>query len=106
MFNRQAFLSRLFAISAIVLGLTYSVLVVGTIHNISKRKEVRAQISHTQVAISQLEENYFVLAGSINTESVNAMGFQESSDPIFAYTYDPRADINGFAMASEISRLK
>ena len=105
-FIRQAFLSKVFLLGVIILGICYSILVVSTIHNISARKEVKTQISKTQVAISSLEEQYFALAGAIDTTTVQSMGFQESQDPIFAYVYDPYKNINGFAVAPQTNHLK
>lgn len=64
----------------------YMVLMVQTISLINERKDIRGSIRDAQVAISDLEVNYFELAQSIDEETIKDLGFTESVIPVFAYT--------------------
>lgn len=64
----------------------YMVLMVQTISLINERKDIRAEIRNTQVAISDLEVKYFELAQSIDQQVITDLGFTESAVPVFAYT--------------------
>lgn len=106
-FLRQGFLTRFFLVLVVVLGITYSVLLVKTINNISERKQVRTEIKATQAHISELETKYFELAASIDSTYVARLGFQEVVDPVFAYTYSKEtANNTALAMNTDINRLK
>lgn len=97
-FFRQGFLIKFFTILAMVLGVTYSILVVRTIHTIGDRKEARIAIRDTQSRISELEKRYFELAQGIDGAYVNQMGFTEVHEPVFAYLQDTH-DNNTHALA-------
>lgn len=65
----------------------YMVLMVQTISLINERKDIRAEIRDTQVAISDSEVKYFELAQSIDKNVIASLGFTESTVPTFAYTH-------------------
>lgn len=65
----------------------YMVLMVQTISLINERKDIRAEIRDTQVAISDSEVKYFELAQSIDKNVIASLGFTESTVPVFAYTH-------------------
>ncbi|HQV64948.1 MAG TPA: hypothetical protein PKZ56_01835 [Candidatus Paceibacterota bacterium] len=65
----------------------YMVLMVRTISLINERKDIRAEIRNTQVAISDSEVRYFELAQSIDKKVIENLGFTESTVPVFAYTH-------------------
>jgi hypothetical protein len=54
---------------------------------INERKDIRAEIRDTQVAISDSEVKYFELAQSIDKNVIASLGFTESTVPVFAYTH-------------------
>lgn len=75
-------------LTAVVVGLlcAYGGFMVSAISLIQERKEVRESIRQTQIAISDLEVDYFNLAQSIDTQTIQQLGFTESTVPVFAYT--------------------
>ncbi len=87
--NKQASLKtiiRALLIFAVCLSIMYGFLLIKTIGLANDRKSMKNDIRTYQVTISELETNYFNLARSIDTVKVSEMGFQETSDPVFAYT--------------------
>jgi len=77
------------ALTAVSIGCitVYMVLMVQTISLINERKDIRAEIRDTQVAISDSEVKYFELAQSIDKNVIASLGFTESTVPVFAYTH-------------------
>lgn len=85
-FMNRVVLSR--GLTAIVVGLlcAYGGFMVQAISLIQERKDVRESIRQTQIAISDLEVDYFNLAQSIDPQTIQQLGFTESTVPVFAYT--------------------
>lgn len=84
-FNR-VFISRFFTSVLVMIVVAYAGLTVQTAVFANERKELREEIRQTQIAISDLEVNYFDLAQAIDTETINSLGFTEIATPLFAYT--------------------
>jgi hypothetical protein len=85
--TRRVLISRTLTGFAGVCIMTYMVLMVQTISLINERKDIRESIRQTQIAISDGEVQYFKLAQSIDTSTMQALGFTESTVPVFAYTH-------------------
>jgi hypothetical protein len=89
--SQQSFLNRIRMIrilTVLVIGLfgaTISIPVM-TITMVNERKDIREQVRQTQIAISDMEVQYFELAQSIDPETIKQLGFTESITPVFAYT--------------------
>ena len=87
--NKQASFTtiiRALVIFTVCLSLVYGFLLIKTISLANDRKSMKTDMRNYQVTISELETNYFNLARSIDTVKVSELGFQEISDPVFAYT--------------------
>lgn len=97
-FFKQGTLTKFLGVFIFILAATYGSLLVTTIGDISKRKEIRTEIKHTQARISELETKYFQLAASIDSNYVTSLGFQENKEPVFAYTYDTRSSVDALAV--------
>lgn len=85
--NTRAIISRSLSVIAVGCVVVYMVLMVRTISLINERKDIRAEIRNTQVAISDSEVRYFELAQSIDKSVIESLGFTESTVPVFAYTH-------------------
>lgn len=83
----RAIISRSLSMIAVGCVVVYMVLMVRTISLINERKDIRAEIRNTQVAISDSEVRYFELAQSIDKNVIESLGFTESTVPVFAYTH-------------------
>jgi citrate lyase alpha subunit len=81
-------LSRFLTVITLSLVGTYVGVTVQTISLVNERKEIREEVRQTQIAISDLEVNYFELAQSIDEGTIQELGFTESVVPVFAYTRD------------------
>ena len=64
----------------------YSFFIARSVVAINQRKALSVQIRDAQSRVSDLEIQYFNLAGSIDTTKATELGFVESKTPTFVYT--------------------
>jgi hypothetical protein len=82
----RATISKTLTATVGLLVASYMVMMIQTVSLINERKDIREETRQTQVAISDLETQYFQLAQSIDKTTIEKLGFTESTVPLFAYT--------------------
>jgi hypothetical protein len=71
----------------IVFFMAYSFFIGRTVIVIDQRKDLAKEIQTAQMAVSDLEIEYFNLASSIDMAKALELGFVDSKTPDFAYTH-------------------